>query len=130
MRGCLGFAVLTVENRAHGAGALQFKEAGVGSKRQGAIEELTRLFTGRARGDHRAEECGAVNGDQRNADVRAAHGLQSEVQGGAHLLVVLVGEGNIRQICGQANLLQRLDDGVAVGISLVAVVVNLLTQSV
>ena len=119
-----------MENRAHVTGALELKEAGVGSQRQGAVEELASLFTGGARGDDRAEESGAVNGNQRNTDVGATHGLQGEVQGGAHLLVVLIGEGHIRQLCGQVDLLQRLDDCVAVGISLVLVVVNLLAQSV
>ena len=128
--GFLGFALFAVENRAHVTGAFELKEAGVGSQRQGAIEELTCLFTGGARGDDRAEESGAVNGNQRNTHIGAAHGLQCQVQGGAHVLIVLIGEGDIRQRCGQVDLLQRLDDCVTVGISLVAVVVNLLAQSV
>ena len=119
-----------MENRAHVTGALELKETGVGSQRQRAVEELTSLFTGRARGDDRAEESGTVNGNQRNTHIGAAHGLQRQIQGGAHLLIVLVGEGDIHQLCGQVNLLQRLDDCVAVGISLVLVVVNLLAQSV
>ena len=39
--GFLGFALFAVENRAHVTGTLELKEAGVGSQRQGAVEELT-----------------------------------------------------------------------------------------
>src|SRR5699024_10070460 len=99
----------SLEDRALRAGALQLVEAWEGGHRDHPVPEPPSILALRGRGDHRAEERGAVERHHRGADLLSDQGDAGLVrlpQG----LVQLIGVGVPDQLGRQADLSERLDE--------------------
>ncbi|AFP41023.1 hypothetical protein MSMEI_4571 [Mycolicibacterium smegmatis MC2 155] len=81
----------------------------VGREGDGGVPQLAGLLAARDARQDRAEERDAVDVDGGGADV-VTDGVHAGVVAATQRLVVLVGGGGLRQLGGQAHLLERLRD--------------------